>query len=116
MKIYRINLKLSNEELETISIERNLDFNILLENKKGYTDLWLSDSVGLIAFIRRGSKEMEYAEKFTKTLMGIVADAPSVIEPDSPVFDLDLILDKINKSGINSLSSGEKRFLESFKQ
>lgn len=87
------------------------DPSMILEYKKTI-DVLFVDSVlfGVFACINKGESEIRFCKDFKDFLI----DTPSVstVEMISFDIDIDLILDKISSSGIESLSKIEKRFLK----
>lgn len=87
------------------------DPSMILEYKKTI-DVLFVDSVlfGVFACINKGESEIRFCKDFKDFLI----DTPSVstVEMISFDMDIDLILDKISSSGIESLSKIEKRFLK----
>lgn len=103
-EIIKIDLENWNIELEAISIEYKLNYNILIENKKnGFKYLWIdTSSSNILAYTRLDNPDkVEPVESFFKK----PTKRPIIL-------DLDIILDKISDLGIDSLTEEERSFLK----
>jgi hypothetical protein len=102
--------KFNNEKLKEVSNELNLSYDIVLKNKKkGFAKIFL-DGSRVIAFTTKKDKgTINFMDSFANDLMKM----DSFEVTDEPVnFELDSVLEKITKYGVDSLSKNEKKFLD----
>ena len=107
--------KFNNERLSEFATFHKLDYNNLLENKKeGFAKVYIDlNTMSYVAFTTKKDKStMNYTSSFTEMLKNIES-LDFVKEPKE--MNLDSILDKISKYGIDSLSLNEKSFLDNTK-
>ena len=100
----------NNEKLVDIANSFNLNYDVLLENKKdGFAKLFIVDN-RVIAYTTKKDKDtVKYTKYYTETLLSLESID---IEKEPKEMNVDSILDKISKYGINSLSVNEKKFLD----
>jgi hypothetical protein len=99
-------------KLEEICNINGLDYDVLLQNKyDGFAKLWIDKStMSIIAFNQKKNDDVIISELFAEQLLKI-----KPIELPKKEMDLDSILEKISKYGIESLSDKEKSFLDNLK-
>ncbi len=104
--------KFNNEKLIEVSKKLNVKYDILLSNKEnGFAKLFV-DIVGgvIVAFTTKKDKnKVVYTKAYTEILLGITS-LEIVKEPVQ--LEMDSVLEKISKYGIESLSKLEKDFLD----
>jgi len=131
-----INLKnLTDSQINDLSSVSQLDSSILIDlRNKGYLKVW-AEKAGewFIAVVTKNNHFVvcdnfsSISKKEKKQLLDIkplkptlkkspvIVESKSTNKPNSKVYlDLDSILDKINISGLDSLTSEELQFLKSF--
>ena len=104
--------KFNNEKLKEVSNELNLSYDIVLNNKKkGFAKIYLK-GIEVIAFTTKKDKgNIIFMESFKLGLLFM----DSFELTDEPIqFELDSVLEKITKYGIDSLSKKEKLQFLSF--
>lgn len=99
-------------KLEEICQLHGLNYEVLLQNKyDGFAKLWIDKStMCIIAFNQKKNDDIIISELFAEELLKI-----SPIELPKKEMDLDSILEKISKYGIDSLNEKEKNFLDNLK-
>lgn len=108
----------SDEKLERISEELKLNFELLKKDKKQFKlyRIWLDvDSKTMIAYTTTYSPDkMVFTQGFDEVFVGMKRYEPKPKELPAPKVDLniDSILDKISKYGIDSLLKEERDFLD----
>lgn len=108
----------SDEKLRRICDELKINYDILLKDKKDFKMYrsWIDiTSKTMIAYTTtKRPNTLIYTEGFESTFMSIPRYEPKPIELPSPEvkFDVDTILDKISKFGIDSLLKEERDFLD----
>ena len=105
--------KFNKEKLVEVAKIFKVNVNVLLDNKvNGYAKLFIlrEGKTGIIiAYTTKEDKEITYTNAFTKVLSRM--DSVEIVK--EPVqFDVDVILEKISKWGMDSLKSDEKDFLD----
>ncbi len=108
-----IDLKMFNHiKLEEICQLHGLNYEVLLQNKYDwFAKLWIDKStMSIIAFNQKKNDSVTISELFVEQLLQIKS-----IELPKKEMDLDTILEKISKFGIDSLNDKEKNFLENLK-
>lgn len=112
--------KFNNEQLIKIAEQYNIDYDSLLINKKnGFAKIWLvKDTNIIIAYTSKGDDSLRYMSTFTELLkltenvsLKSVEKIKDVKEPEI-ILNVDVILEKISKYGIESITDKEKRFLD----
>ena len=112
--------KFNNEQLIKIAEQYNIDYDSLLINKKnGFAKIWLvKDTNIIIAYTSKGDDSLRYMSTFTELLkltenvsLKSVEKIKDVKEPEI-ILNVDIILEKISKYGIESITDKEKRFLD----
>ncbi len=105
-----------------------LDCDLIFAHKKNYSCLFLDAITNrVIASIEKGKTEIEFNPQFKAHLYLMPSFSPSEAKADErkerrknpPIktdckLDIDSILDKISKYGVNSLTVNEKMFLERY--
>ena len=106
--------KFNYEKLKEVSVKFIIKESVLVENKnQGFVNLFLDNNSGIIvAFTTKKDRErVIYTDVYDKMLLGI-APLEIVKEPVQLELELDSVLEKIYKYGIDSLSILEKDFLD----
>jgi hypothetical protein len=104
--------KFNFEKLKEVSVKFNIKESVLVENKKqGFVKLFLDNNSGIIvAFTTKKDRErVIYTDVYDKMLLGI---DPLEIVKEPVQLELDSVLEKITKYGIDSLNKNEKEFLD----
>jgi len=111
----------SDEKLKRISDELNLNHELLSKDRKEFKlhRIWIDiDSKTMIAYTTsKKPKEIIYTTGYEQLLFDIETYQPKPIglpeaKNEKTNLDIDSILDKISKSGIDSLLKEEKDFLD----
>jgi hypothetical protein len=109
--------KFNNEQI--LKICSNLNFeqeNLLNNKKKGFAKLWLCEKTGtIVAYNTKKDKTIKYTSDFTNKLNSMEnfsIKKEERLEPSKPVLNVDTILEKISKFGIQSITKEEKEFLD----
>lgn len=113
--IILINLEnYSTEKLRELS-SLGLSPDVFIEDKeKGFRKLWIDLNTGSVVAFTKRTDRVELTSVYKDTLSEI--EEFKIEDTDVEVIlDLDTILDKISKYGINSLVKEEKEFLNSLK-
>ena len=104
--------KFNFEKLKEVSVKLNVKIEILVDNKKeGFAKLFVDTDLGIIvAFTtKRDKNRVVYTDVFDKLLL----EMKSIEIVKEPVqLEMDTVLEKITKYGIDSLSKNEKEFLD----
>lgn len=109
--------KFNNEQLRKIAEQYIIDYDSLLLNKKnGFAKLWLvKDTNIIIAYTSKGDDSLRYMSTFTELLKLTenvsLKKSEKKKEPEI-ILNVDIILEKISKYGIESISDIEKNFLD----
>lgn len=109
--------KFNNEQLIKIAEQYNIDYDSLLINKKnGFAKIWLvKDTNIIIAYTSKGDDSLRYMSTFTELLKLTenvsLKKSEKKKEPEI-ILNVDIILEKISKYGIESITDKEKRFLD----
>lgn len=104
--------KYNNEKIVELAKTINIDVEATLHNKKvGFAKIFIyQDSGRVIAFTTKKDRNtIQYTSYFSELLTSI---EPIEITKAPIEMNVDVILDKISKYGIDSLSINEKRFLD----
>lgn len=105
--------KFNNEKLKEVSDKLDISYEILLSNKEnGFAKLFvdLTGSGTIVAFTTKKNKEkVILTNYFTKSLLEMTS-FEIIKEPVQ--LEMDSVLEKISKYGIESLSKLEKDFLD----
>ena len=104
--------KFNNEKLKEVSTELNVKLEILVDNKKeGFVKLFVNTDLGIIvAFTtKRDKNRIVYTDVYDNMLLGMKS-FEIIKEPVQ--LEMDTVLEKISKYGIDSLSKNEKKFLD----
>lgn len=105
-------------QLQVFCDECNFDFEVLSDLKnKGYWKVWfLKDGFGISYNLTKGNAfgvsdyaKVRYFEDFMTDLSKMEAYQPAPVEV---VFSVDVILEKISKHGVGSITKEEKDFLD----
>lgn len=120
MKLIQIDFtNTSSEDLKVILKKHSIKYDQLMEKHKTWSfhkifiDL---DSFKLFAYILNSDKEkIEFTEALNEVMLSIKPETVDKTPEPDIVFDVDHILEKISKFGINSLTKAEKDFLDSQK-
>lgn len=103
----------NNEQIVEIATLYNLNADVLLKNKKdGFAKLFMSSDVdrNVIAFTTKEDRNtIQYTNFYTEKLSSI---KPLALVKEPKQMNVDSILDKISKYGIESISKEEKVFLD----
>lgn len=107
--------KFNNEDLKKISDKYNVDSISLLSNKKdGFKKLWIcEETLNIIAFNTKKDDEIKYTSSFGERLKSM--NSIEMKKEPNVIFNVDSILEKISKYGIESISKEEKDFLDGIK-
>lgn len=105
------------EDFKQLGIDNDINFNCeyLISIKKLYSKIFIEKSTCEIVAVEMKDGTFNLTNDFTKSLKNIKPISIQTKEVDIDKFDLstiDEILDKINESGINSLTTKEKFILE----
>jgi hypothetical protein len=96
------------------------DADVLFDMKKDIDFMWVDASNGYmpIASQTKKTKDVAFYAHFINHMLNVkpIKFKKKKKQREPKEYQLDYILDKINKSGISSLSPGEKKFLESQSQ
>jgi hypothetical protein len=110
--IFKLDLrKFNNEKLKEVCDKYLLDYDKMLSNKKkGYANTWIDNDLGIVvAFTTKKDSTIVY----THAMDNFLSSAKEVEIIKQPrELDLDSILEKISKYGIDSLKDDEKEFLD----
>jgi hypothetical protein len=104
--------KFNNEKLKEVSTELNVRLDVLVGNKKlGFVKLFLNIELDIIvAFTTKKDKTRIV---YTDTYKDMLLNMESFEIVKQPIqLDIDTVLEKITKYGIDSLSVLEKDFLD----
>ena len=103
--------KVNKEKLKEIAELYDMDYDSLKYHKKdGFTKLWFDITTGLI--IAYSLKQWKDNIFMTEDFMSDLANMKCIKIPKNiKELDVDTLLDKVSKYGINSLSGREKDFL-----
>jgi hypothetical protein len=92
---------------------------ILITKESGYSSVWIDGNSGdYIAYRHSSSDNITFSSEVQNYLLNLNATKPnrkSVVGTpivESNYLDMDSILDKISRSGINSLTKSERYFLD----
>lgn len=106
----------SESKLKSICDELKLNFGVLNGDriKFKFYKVWIDlDSKTMIAYsTQKRPSIMVYTEGFEKNLLSMTSHQLTPVVSSDLNLDLDSILDKISKFGINSLLKEEKEFLD----
>lgn len=104
--------KFNNEKIVDLAKSLNIDSDAVLHNKKsGFAKIFIEKSTGkVIAFTTKKNKDIV---QYTTYLGEVLLSMESTEVEKTPIeMNIDNILDKISKYGIDSLSVNEKKFLD----
>lgn len=104
--------KFNYEKLKDVSNELDLDYDVLVRNKKkGFAKIFVNTDLGIIiAYTTKKNKsEICYTGTFDEALSKMKSFE---ITKDPVQLDTDSILEKISKYGIDSLNKDEKLYLD----
>jgi hypothetical protein len=106
--------KISNEQLREICSGLNIEIESLLNDKnKGFVKLWwCKKTFAVIAYTQKDDNTIKYTTKFTSILSSMENYSLKKEEKSKKIFNVDVILEKISKFGIQSLTKEEKEFLD----
>jgi len=110
-----IDLRMFNHiKLKEVCEINKIDFDSISLNKKnGFAKIWIDLSNQLIiAYTLKKDPTVRYTEIYSNLLNSVT---PFSIAKTPKQFDVDVILEKITKHGIESLKSDEKQFLDNLK-
>lgn len=113
MNIICIDLRMFNHiKLKEICDSHNIDYDVMLQNKyDGFTKIWIDKNTDkIIAFNKKKVDIVMISDSFVEILNNI-----NPVQLPKRNMDLDTILEKISKSGIESLNVREKNFLDNLK-
>lgn len=105
-------------QLEVFCDEHNFSLEVLTDLKsKGYWKVWfMQDGLGISYNLTKGNRfgitdyeKVRYFPDFLTELTKMQAYQPAQVEK---VFSVDVILEKISKNGIQSITKEEKDFLD----
>lgn len=101
-------------KLKEICENYELDYDSLLQNKyDGFAKLWIDiEKKIIISYNTKKDSTIQQTQSFQEILSKI---NPVPIPKSQPVLNMDVILDKINNYGIDSLRKEERDFLDSLK-
>ncbi len=104
--------KFNKEKLAQVAVFYKLDVATTLSNKeKGFVKLFIDLNTNqIIAHTSKKDKSITYTDTLGEILQKITPVDPIVKK--EKVMDVDTILDKIGKYGVDSLSINEKAFLD----
>lgn len=108
----------SDEKLKLICDELELNYDILIKDKKRFKlfRIWIDkDSKRMISYSTQKSPDkIEFTDAFDTGFKSMATYEPKVLETKKIEISLDVddILDKIHKFGIDSLLKEEKEFLD----
>lgn len=104
--------KFNFEKLKEVSVKLNVKLDILVDNKKeGFVKLFVNTDLGIIvAFTTKRDKNRIVYTDVYDTVLSKMKTFEIVKEPIQ--LNLDTVLEKITKYGIDSLSKNEKKFLD----
>lgn len=108
-----IDLKMFNHiKLKEICENYDLDYGSLLQNKyDGFAKLWIDiEKKIIISYTTKKDSTIQPTQSFQEILSKV---EPVPVPKLQPVLNVDLILDKINKYGIDSIRKEERDFLDS---
>lgn len=99
-------------KLKEICDIHNLNYDIILQNKyDGFAKIWIDKNTDkIIAFNKKKIDVVMISDAFVDILNDIT---PSQLPKKN--MDLDTILEKISRSGIESLNDREREFLDNLK-
>jgi predicted glycosyltransferase len=100
------------EKLHEVAKLYGIKVECLVNNKKeGFTKLWIDTESGMIVAysVKKFKDNIFVSDEFNASLAKV---KPVEIVKQPKVMDLDSILDKVTKYGVESLNESEKRFLE----
>ena len=104
--------KFNYEKLEEVSVKLNVKSSVLINNKKeGFAKLFVNVDLGIIiAFTtKRNKTRIVYTDTYDTELSGLKS-IELIKEPIQ--LEMDSVLEKITKYGIDSLNKNEKEFLD----
>jgi hypothetical protein len=105
--------KFNNEKLADVANTLNLNYDVLLENKRnGFAKFFILNRKVIAYTTKKDKNKVEYTKHYSDLLLSLT---PFSIEKEPKEMDVDTILDKISRYGIESLSINEKTFLDNQK-
>jgi hypothetical protein len=116
--VVKVDLRMSKDVLIDTFRKMNIHPQTAIHDKEEFDILFfqlVDNKFHQFAFIRKGQKGIEFTKNYYRALSKLEAiTAENIVrEPDLEVnFDLDSILDKISKYGIESLTQSERDFLD----
>lgn len=113
MNIICIDLRMFNHiKLKEICDIYNINYDVMLQNKyDGFAKIWIDKNTDkIIAFNKKKVDIVMISDSFVEILNNI---NPAQLPKKN--MDLDTILEKISRSGIESLNEREKNFLDNLK-
>jgi hypothetical protein len=110
LRLYKTSKQLQ-ERFDALNFPSNMSVKKTIEMKKTADILFFdSNTLNIFAYVPKFESNIVLLDEFSSFLM----NSEKEIEVDA-VLDIDTILEKINLSGVSSLSKTEKEFLNTLK-
>jgi hypothetical protein len=107
LRLYKTSKQLQ-ERFDALNFPSNMSVKKTIEMKKTADILFFdSNTLNIFAYVPKFESNIVLLDEFSSFLM----NSEKEIEVDA-VLDIDIILEKISKKGVNSLNKNEKEFLE----
>jgi len=107
LRLYKTSKQLQ-ERFDALNFPSNMSVKKTIEMKKTADILFFdSKTLNIFAYVPKFESNIVLLDEFSSFLM----NSEKEIEVDA-ILDIDIILEKISKKGVNSLNKKEKEFLE----